>query len=75
MKVFGPDNKEMMAISVIERQGYDLVLKGKIFGTMPLTAKVRPEEVRAALKLLDFRTKLFILTLPFRRAKAPEPRK
>lgn len=33
---------------------------------MPLTAKLRPEEVRAALKLLDFRTILFILTMAFR---------
>ena len=75
MKVFGPDNKEMMAITAIERQDNELVLKGKIFGAMPLTAKVRPEEVRAAMKLLDFRTKLFILTLPFRRTPAPEPKK
>jgi hypothetical protein len=75
VKIFGPDKKEMMAISAIERQGDELVLKGKIFGAMPLTAKVRPEEVRAAMRLLDFRTRLFILTLPFRRSKSPESRK
>jgi hypothetical protein len=67
VKIFGADNKEMMAISVIERDGRELVLRGKIFGTLPMTARVRPEEVRRALKLLNWRTALFLLSLPFRR--------
>jgi hypothetical protein len=67
LKIYGADNKEMMSISAIERQGNELVLKGKIFGAMPLTAKLRPQEVRAAFKLLDFKTILFILSLVFRR--------
>jgi hypothetical protein len=69
LKIFGADNKEMMAISAIERDGGELVLRGKIFGTMPMTARIRPEEVRSALKLLDWRTALFLLTLPLRRAR------
>lgn len=69
MKIFGADNKEMMAISVIERDGRELVLRGKIFGTLPMTARVRPEEVRRALKLLNWRTALFLLSLPFRRER------
>jgi hypothetical protein len=67
VKIFGADNKEMMAISAIERDGRELVLRGKIFGTLPMTARVRPEEVRRALKLLNWRTALFLLSLPFRR--------
>jgi hypothetical protein len=69
LKIFGADNKEMMAISAIERDGGELVLRGKIFGTMPMTARIRPEEVRSALRLLDWRTALFLLTLPLRRAR------
>ncbi len=69
MRIFGADNKEMMAISVIERDGRELVLRGKIFGTLPMTARVRPEEVRRALKLLNWRTALFLLSLPFRRER------
>ena len=69
MKIFGSDNKEMIAISSIEREGRELVLRGKIFGTMPMTARVRPEEARQALKLLSWRTGLFLLSLPFRRAR------
>jgi hypothetical protein len=67
VKLYGPDNKEMIVVTAIERQGSELVLKGKIFGTMPMTAKIRPAEVRQAWKLLSFRTVLFLFTLPFRR--------
>ncbi len=69
MKIFGADNKEMIAISAIEREGRELVLKGKIFGAMPMTARIRPEEARQALKLLNWRTAWFLLTLPLRRAR------
>ena len=68
MKIYGADGKEMMTVSSIERDGSTLVIKGKLFGTMPLTARLRPEEARKAFRLLSFRTLLFILTLPFRRS-------
>ncbi len=67
MKIFGADGKEMMTFSRLERDGSTLVIKGKIFGTMPLTAKLHPEEARKAFSLLNFRLALFLLTLPFRR--------
>jgi hypothetical protein len=67
VKLYGPDNKEMIVVTAIERQGGELVVRGKIFGTMPMTAKIRPAEVRRAWKLLSFRTLLFALSLPFRR--------
>ncbi|AUO44726.1 MAG: hypothetical protein COB06_016215 [Pseudomonas sp.] len=66
MKIFGSDNSELMAVSAIERNGNELVLKGKIFGAMPMLAKVRPEEARAALRLLDCKTVIFLLSLLFR---------
>jgi hypothetical protein len=69
LKIFGADNKEMIAISAIERDGRELVLRGKIFGTMPMTARIRPEEARSALKLLNWRTALFLLSLPWRRGR------
>jgi hypothetical protein len=67
MKIYGADNKEMMNITSLERDGSELVIKGKLFGAMPLTAKLRPEDARAVFRLLDFRTALFVLTLLFRR--------
>ena len=69
MKIYGADNKEMMNITALERDGPDLVIRGKLFGTMPLTAKLRPEDARAAFRLLDLRTTLFLLTLLFRRKR------
>ena len=67
MNVYGSDDKVLMSISSIEPDGSTLLIKGKIFGTMPLSAKLRPEEARAALKLMNAKTLFFLLTLVFRR--------
>ena len=67
MKIFGADNKELMVISAIERDGTELVLRGKIFGTLPMSARVTPEEARRGLKLFGWRTAVFALSLPWRR--------
>jgi hypothetical protein len=66
-KIMDANDKELMAIRKIEQDGNTLVIRGKIFGAMPMVAKLTPGEARAALKLLDFRTILFLLTLLFRR--------
>jgi hypothetical protein len=67
MKLVNPDKSELITVSALERDGADLLIKGKVFGTMPMTARLTPDQARAAFKLLDIRTILFILTLPFRR--------
>ena len=67
MKLYGADNRELMTVSEIARDGNSLVIRGKIFGAMPMTAKLRPEEARAALRLLNFRTLLFLVSLFFRK--------
>ena len=67
MKIYGADGREMMAVTSIERSGSDLVIRGKLFGAMPITAKLKPAEARKALRLLNLRTIVFLLTLPFRR--------
>ncbi|MDF7776088.1 hypothetical protein P1X14_12585 [Sphingomonas sp. AOB5] len=68
MKIYDKTKKELMQVSKIERDGNALVLKGKIFGTMPMTALLTPEEARAALKLLDVKTVFFLLTILFRKS-------
>ena len=68
MKILDAQDKELMTVRKIERDGNALVVRGKIFGAMPMVAKVTPEEARAALKLLDARTILFLLTLLFRKS-------
>jgi hypothetical protein len=70
VKLVSADKSELMTVSALERDGDDLVIKGKVFGTMPMTARLTPDQARAAFKLLDLRTMLFLLTLPFRRGRA-----
>ena len=67
MKIYAADKSELMQVSAIERKGDDLVLKGKVFGTMPMAATLTPEEARAFRKLLTPKLLWFILTLPFRK--------
>ena len=66
MKLYAPDNSVLMEISALERKGNDLIVKGKVFGSMPMTAKLRPEEARKGLKLLGFKLALFLVTFLFR---------
>lgn len=70
MKLVDSTGKEMMVVSQITADDRNfLVVKGKVFGAMPMTAKLSPEEARAALKMLDRRTIWFLLTMLFRRSK------
>ena len=69
MKIYSADKSELMQIATIQREGNDLVIKGKVFGAMPMSAHLRPEEARAALKLLTPSLIFFLLTLPFRKSK------
>ncbi|MEY2927231.1 MAG: hypothetical protein RL367_1708 [Pseudomonadota bacterium] len=68
MTILDASNKELMTVRKIERDGNTLVIRGKIFGAMPMVAKLTPAEARAALKLLDARTIWFLLTMLFRRS-------
>lgn len=67
MKIYSQDGSELMEISELGRDGSQLVIKGKVFGSMPMTAKLRPDEARKGLRLLNFRMVLFLLSLLFRR--------
>lgn len=67
MKVYGQDNSELMQVTSIESEDGKLLMKGKVFGSMPMTAKVTPQEARNALKLLNFKVVIFLLTFLFRK--------
>lgn len=73
MKLYDSTGKELMTVSGISADERNfLVIKGKIFGAMPMTAKLSPEEARQALKLLDAKTIWFLLTMIFRRSAPPK---
>ena len=61
------DNTVLMEVDRIERKGSNLVIKGKVFGTMPMTARLTPAETRQGLKLLRLRTLLFLVSMLFRK--------
>lgn len=69
MKLRSSDGGELMEVSALERDGNQLVIRGKVFGAMPLDARMDPAAARAALKLLSPGLVWFLLTLPFRREK------
>ena len=67
MKIYSQDGSELMQVESLERDGNDLVIKGKVFGSMPMSARLKPEEARKGLKLLSPKLTGFLLTLLFRR--------
>ena len=72
MKLYSADGSELMNVSAIERDGDNLVIKGKVFGAMPMTAKLTPEQARNALALFRPSLIFFLLTLPFRKPRPSE---
>lgn len=64
--LYSPDNSKLMEIEALERSGSDLLIKGKVFGAMPMTARLSPGEARKGLKLVSFKLALFLLTFLFR---------
>jgi hypothetical protein len=67
VKLQSTDGSELMTVTALERDGNTLLIKGKVFGAMPMNARLSPAAARAALKLLSPRLLLFLLTLPFRK--------
>jgi hypothetical protein len=66
MKVYGSDNSELMDVNKIYRKDGELVMEGTILESMPIIARVKPAEVRQALKMLSFSDMLFAASMVFR---------
>jgi len=69
MIIHDGQNKELMKVRKLERDGDDLVITGKIFGAMPMKARLTPDQARAGLKMLSPGLIWFLLTLLFRKGK------
>jgi len=67
MTLYSTDDTALLEVNAIERKGNDLLIKGKVFGTMPMTARLSPTESRRGLRLLGFKLIIFLLTLPLRK--------
>ncbi len=62
MKIFSKEGMEMMDIKSIERDGEQMVVKGKVMGAITTTLLVKPEDCWRAARLLGFGV---ILQLPW----------
>jgi phytoene dehydrogenase-like protein len=67
--LYGPANEDLLVIRAIEREGNSVVVKGQAYGTMPLSATLRPEQARRVFKLLKWSLIPFLLSFLFRRSK------
>jgi len=67
MTFYSADKSPLMQVHAIERDGSHLLIKGKVFGTMPMTARLTPAEARQGLRLLRPGTFLFLLSMLFRK--------
>jgi hypothetical protein len=66
LTLYSTDNGKLMEIEKLERSGNELLIKGKVFGAMPMTARLKPAEARKALRMLDFKLLWFLVTFLFR---------
>ena len=66
LTLYSVDNSKLMEIEALERSGKDLLIKGKVFGAMPMTARLTPGEARKGLKLLNAKLAFFLLTFLLR---------
>ena len=66
LTLYSPDNSKLMEVEALERRGNELLIKGKVFGAMPMTARLTPAEARSRLKLVNFKLALFLLTFLLR---------
>lgn len=69
MELFTKDNDSLMTVEKLSLDGGNLLIEGQIMGTLPVRAVLTPDQARAALKLLNVRTILFLLTILFRRGR------
>jgi hypothetical protein len=64
--LYSTDNTKLMEVEALEKRGNELMIRGKVFGTMPMTARLTPQEARKGLKLVSWRLAWFLLTFLFR---------
>ena len=68
MKLYSPDGSELMRVESLERDGSVLLIKGKVFGAMPMTARLKPAEARIEELESLARLAFFLLTFLMRRS-------
>ena len=55
MKLYTPEKTLLMEVSALKEVPEGIMIEGTIMGALPMKAVLRPEELRAARKLVDWR--------------------
>ena len=66
MKLYNLDKSTLMEVSSLKRDGDNVVVKGTILGSMPVTCVLTPSEGRKLFKLLNPKLFFFLATFLFR---------
>jgi len=67
MTLYSPDRSKLMEVEEFSRVGSTLRLRGRIMGSMPVTAVVTPAQVRGLIRALGLPLILFAISMLFRR--------
>lgn len=74
MIFYSPDDSLLIDVKAVKEHPEGLVIEGKIMGSMPMKAVLRPEEMRAAFKFLSWQILRRAAKMIFRAGSFP-PRK
>jgi hypothetical protein len=69
MKLYTPDNSELLQVTSVEPHAEGVLIQGRIMGAMPMKAVLRPEELRSGFVFLKPRLAWTLVAMLFRRAK------
>jgi hypothetical protein len=69
MKLYMTDNSDLMEVSSIYPENGNLIVVGTIMGAMPVKAVVKPAELRRALGLMSFKTKMAAFFMLFKASR------
>lgn len=69
MKLYTPEKSELLQVILVEPHPDGVLIQGRIMGTMPMKAVLRPEELRAGFAFLKPRLMWTLFTMLFRPAK------
>ena len=67
MKLYTPDNTDLIEVKTIEISPRGLLIGGVIMGAMPMTAVLKPKDLRSGLRFVSPKLILHVLRMLLRR--------
>ena len=67
MKLYTPDNAELIEVTAVTPSDDGVQIEGTIMGTMPMKAVLRPEDLRSGFRFVTPRLVWTLIVMLFRR--------